>query len=603
MSTEDLYHFTLVPDEDKLSEVKPNLRRESPPLPAFLRHHQGFIEKEKKKTRHSLADANVIKLMGPDFPHITEQAAKYTGTSIDSPPKRKSSDYDHILPAPTDLLNNLDEKTIRELADKKEQGKQIFATDAASKILFPSLQTLNKNTLDLSPPKAVANLSPPEKMAAVSDTFLRPLHPMNREEPLPSARFTPLVKPEQPRRQSLPVKINPITMIDALNTSPVGQYRRDPPTPGHELAPIKPLDVASPKSIISPTSKQQLPTIGPLLHLANHANQNTAEAQVTRSRASSLVQPQNLSNGASPFTPYATSHPSPSDRAVSPRPGYPPPLQIGIMRRPSTASDTYPQPLHSASSNSEFNPSPANTAFSPAETINGTSITTPSESGNRGGHYTYQNLPPTPLTAHAPSTVTSPSNYQGEIQNINFNDPHANKIPITAQSPGLATLAPSSVLPQFQCNHAGCNAPPFLTQYLLNSHTTVHSSDRPHYCLVKGCSRGPGGLGFKRKNEMKRHGLVHSSPGYVCPYCPDRKHRYPRPDNLQRHVRVHHADISLSDPKLREVLDKKIELIMPVKEQRRRRGQMMSKRNSMGRKVMPAPLIQDEIASDDMMET
>ena len=34
---------------------------------------------------------------------------------------------------------------------------------------------------------------------------------------------------------------------------------------------------------------------------------------------------------------------------------------------------------------------------------------------------------------------------------------------------------------------------------------------------------------------MIRHGLVHASPGYVCPFCPDREHKYPRPDNLQRY--------------------------------------------------------------------
>jgi hypothetical protein len=73
-------------------------------------------------------------------------------------------------------------------------------------------------------------------------------------------------------------------------------------------------------------------------------------------------------------------------------------------------------------------------------------------------------------------------------------------------------------------------------QYLLNSHANVHSSNRPHYCPVKGCPRSEGGKGFKRKNEMIRHGLVHDSPGYVCPFCPDREHKYPRPDNLQRYV-------------------------------------------------------------------
>ncbi|KAG7290653.1 hypothetical protein NEMBOFW57_000656 [Staphylotrichum longicolle] len=31
---------------------------------------------------------------------------------------------------------------------------------------------------------------------------------------------------------------------------------------------------------------------------------------------------------------------------------------------------------------------------------------------------------------------------------------------------------------------------------------------------VPGCARGEGGKGFKRKNEMIRHGLVHESPGY-----------------------------------------------------------------------------------------
>jgi hypothetical protein len=35
---------------------------------------------------------------------------------------------------------------------------------------------------------------------------------------------------------------------------------------------------------------------------------------------------------------------------------------------------------------------------------------------------------------------------------------------------------------------------------------------------------------------MIRHGLVHNSPGYICPFCPEREHRYPRPDNLQRYV-------------------------------------------------------------------
>ncbi|KAJ6038061.1 hypothetical protein N7499_003411 [Penicillium canescens] len=80
-----------------------------------------------------------------------------------------------------------------------------------------------------------------------------------------------------------------------------------------------------------------------------------------------------------------------------------------------------------------------------------------------------------------------------------------------------------------QCTIPGCAAEPFRTQYLLK----VHSQDRPYFCPVGGCPRAHGGKGFKRKNEMVRHGLVNSSPGYACPFCPDQQYKYPRPDNLQ----------------------------------------------------------------------
>lgn len=93
---------------------------------------------------------------------------------------------------------------------------------------------------------------------------------------------------------------------------------------------------------------------------------------------------------------------------------------------------------------------------------------------------------------------------------------------------------PTPVTNGFQCTFPNCNAPPFDTQYLLNSHANVHFQDRPHYCPVSGCPRGPGGRGFKRKNEMIRHGLVHDSPGYTCPFCTDQEAKYPRPDNLMR---------------------------------------------------------------------
>ncbi|KAK0736920.1 hypothetical protein B0T21DRAFT_437715 [Apiosordaria backusii] len=125
----------------------------------------------------------------------------------------------------------------------------------------------------------------------------------------------------------------------------------------------------------------------------------------------------------------------------------------------------------------------------------------------------------------------------------------------------------------YVCTFSGCTAQPFATQYLLNSHANVHSSARPHYCPVAGCSRSEGGKGFKRKNEMIRHGLVHDSPGYVCPFCSDREHKYPRPDNLQRHVRVHHIDKDKDDPQLRDVLSQRPD--GPSRGRRRRGGPVL----------------------------
>ncbi|KIW93110.1 uncharacterized protein Z519_05715 [Cladophialophora bantiana CBS 173.52] len=70
-------------------------------------------------------------------------------------------------------------------------------------------------------------------------------------------------------------------------------------------------------------------------------------------------------------------------------------------------------------------------------------------------------------------------------------------------SSDAAALARFSLGP-YKCTFEGCTAAPFHTQYLLNSHMNVHSNTRTHFCPIKDCPRGPGGLGFKRKNEMIR---------------------------------------------------------------------------------------------------
>nr|OQO20730.1 hypothetical protein B0A51_12764 [Rachicladosporium sp. CCFEE 5018] len=180
--------------------------------------------------------------------------------------------------------------------------------------------------------------------------------------------------------------------------------------------------------------------------------------------------------------------------------------------------------------------------------------------------------PPMPVLPSASSSGESHNGYAGSSTDGYST---ANTTPIdqaqlpdgTPRPPGVAPMLP---LPQgmapppphmlygpYTCDEVGCTAAPFQTQYLLTSHKHVHSPSRPHYCPVDGCVRAAGGKGFKRKNEMIRHRLVHESPGYVCPFCTDREHKYPRPDNLQRHVKVHHSDKQSDDLRLREVLEKR----------------------------------------------
>ncbi|KAK2070603.1 hypothetical protein P8C59_005085 [Phyllachora maydis] len=185
--------------------------------------------------------------------------------------------------------------------------------------------------------------------------------------------------------------------------------------------------------------------------------------------------------------------------------------------------------------------------------------------------------PPSPAYPEAPMGLRSPPFHYN--RNAFQQSPEA-PAPAPAMTPQSDPSGPTPAPPVldrdhalgiYVCTYPGCHAQPFQTQYLLNSHTNVHSSIRPHYCPVKGCPRSEGGRGFKRKNEMIRHGLVHDSPGYVCPFCPDREHKYPRPDNLQRHVRVHHTDKDKDDPLLREILAQRSD--GPSRGRRRRNAQ------------------------------
>ncbi|OIW31970.1 hypothetical protein CONLIGDRAFT_629660 [Coniochaeta ligniaria NRRL 30616] len=102
----------------------------------------------------------------------------------------------------------------------------------------------------------------------------------------------------------------------------------------------------------------------------------------------------------------------------------------------------------------------------------------------------------------------------------------------------------------------GSSAPGFQTQYLLNFHANVHAPSYPRlFCPVDSCTGPQGGRGFNCTKEMIQY-LVHGdlTLGFVCPFCTDREHTYPRLDQLQRHVRVFHKDKDKDDPVLQLVL-------------------------------------------------
>ncbi|KAI9749996.1 MAG: hypothetical protein M1815_002078 [Lichina confinis] len=275
-------------------------------------------------------------------------------------------------------------------------------------------------------------------------------------------------------------------------------------------------------------------------------------------------------SGPSPLGPrLSISHPSaqqqqhhcrPPSSVASQTSGSP--NMAGQTSPPTSFTDTSPQDAYARAQGHSMSPPPA-----PSSQANGHPYYHASENGTRYG--------PAPVAEMG--NVNGNVNGNGIVEPFGPNrergptEPRRTDHERGRQVSGQASpngQAPTGV---YRCDHEGCTAPPFNTQYLLTSHKNVHSEERPHFCPIKNCPRAKGGLGFKRKNEMNRHRLVHSSPGYICPFCADREHRYPRPDNLQRHVRGHHSEEDVNDDRLRQVLAQRPE--GPGRRRRRVTGQ------------------------------
>jgi hypothetical protein len=589
MSGNEYYDPSLAENnEDRLVAVTVNLKRDSPPLPPYQPNPS---HKSRRKQGASQGDTVLLNHMDPNRPDIALDGGRTVLCQSPSPPRRGPPSREDPRDWNTEVKGQGVHHLQRNQESKefeKERALNSPGMKASKNTLFPQL--IFERTSN-SPELKAAESKPEEpqgaqKMSVVAATRSLPRQPIpltidatrNGNDgfvrPPLTARLPPQKIEQSPRRPSLPPNFrssesphdsSPVpAKAESLLTSPIGQHLRDPPTPAHTLPKLQnSATVTSPQSAGSPQSKQTLPEIGPLIQIAKEQNEITSRQRGSSFSQMGLSPP--YTGTTSQFPPFS-NHGSPTESAMSPI-SHPAPSipnhPFGFRRQSVTSDNTYPLPLYSASTASDAYTSPSDVAFSPSET-QGTAITTPSERGVRiGGAALYQNTTTTlpPLSAATSPQTGAPYNADHLGSNAPTPTAHpANKLALPSPHPSHQPHQPTSATPpsgQYKCNFPGCTASPFQTQYLLNSHTTVHSSDRPHYCPVPGCRRGPGGQGFKRKNEMKRHGLVHDSPGYICPFCPEREHRYPRPDNLQRHVRVHHADVQTGDPRLREVLEKK----------------------------------------------
>ncbi|RDI77120.1 Serine/threonine-protein phosphatase 2A activator 1 [Venturia inaequalis] len=556
-NTSDEDHFAT---GDRLKKVKVTLSPERSPdhlaQPVVSPSSARFSKRTKrKKLKASVSDSYLLSWMAPNRPDIAKDAGTRT-LVVNSP----SPSGDESMPDVSDIEEeeeDLDTRLAREMEEKEVDDLEKERLAAQRRVEFESQRALDEardqqnrlveeekrrieeearelqqqrereriddeemvrveqEKLELERTAQLALAQAEEQSGSPTDDTVKSalsngglyITVPNRSKDTfhPPLHTNGLQTPQEPRRMSL----------SHHQTSPQSAYPQQDQSADRKLPALQ-----SPGTTDGPGSPQsgKLPGFANIAQIAEKAN-----GEISRQRQQSI----STMSAPSPYAmrsphAYSFTHPSPVASETSPR-------GMGMTsphafypsnRRPSVAGD-YPNGMPSASSTDNSYASASTDGYSPS---------------------------------------TNPTPQSDAPHRLSIDGAMAEGRPILPPPiPSVQHLAISAIPPHglpggFTCDFPGCTAQAFQTQYLLNSHANVHSSNRPHFCPVATCPRGPGGKGFKRKNEMIRHGLVHDSPGYVCPFCPDREHKYPRPDNLQRHVRVHHVEVSKEDPQLRSVL-------------------------------------------------
>ncbi|KAF2110161.1 hypothetical protein BDV96DRAFT_651305 [Lophiotrema nucula] len=498
----------------------------------------------RRKTRPSQGDFVLIRVMDPNRPDIARlvgERALNSDSGSEADDEEMDARSQTAEPTPSEPIKEHTRVT-KGPSDLEAIAKQALDTNVhppgtatlvkpppppfhRDSVVEPDTQT--RSNLDAETPA-----SQPSSAATLASGTPLGTNGADVRSPANSSSNTEAASPNRPAERHGSFA-NGYLHEDSLATSPNLQGLTIPQSRGSPSQKLPALqDPNSPSrdgQADSPVHERTLPSFRQIDAIAQAANREDEQTRVNgyahrQSISSSNQSPTSgarqlsISSSRSPgsaFPPFSASSPVSTKNELTTRDPF---LRAGhghltlfSTRRPSQASEggPYSAGIHSASTNDSYQSS---------EGLSPGTQPTPIDSAHRMS-----------IDGIASRTLPPPTGTQ--IQHV---PPHG--------------------AGGYKCEHTGCTAPPFQTQYLLNSHANVHSQTRPHFCPVPGCNRGEGGKGFKRKNEMIRHGLVHASPGYICPFCPDREHKYPRPDNLQRHVRVHHVDKDKDDPQLREVL-------------------------------------------------
>lgn len=401
------------------------------------------------RTRPSQCDSVLISQLDPNRPDIAAHAGQFALDSASQSEAEEGDsgdeDGDEVGREPMIDVEHGDVATHPLAADlKHDMVRQ--ASEALRYRIGDDKMDVDKENVDRTPDDS--------RPSTAEHTSPLPRVPLDLKPPprsLLHINTAPIRSPRPVRREEQ----------DSIATSPaLAKFAITQGNPDNVLPALQSPPRAS--SARSPeASGQTLPSLkATLSHISDTSSNGIAHYSANSRHSPSMTRP---SPGHMPsFGPSPASYrPSPSTNGMSP-PGMHTHRSYGSWPHPPPreGSQSTTTPSEYASNHSQSTPSSAITIPSPATSYH------------------------TPISAH------QRQNSEGTLQ--------ANVAsPIATGNGSLGTNV-------FKCTYSGCTAAPFQTQYLLNSHANVHSSSRPHFCPVELCNRGPGGKGFKRKNEMIR---------------------------------------------------------------------------------------------------